>query len=66
MSVLSLGQSYLCKVALSYVAVAVGKLFVACFHLGNLSCAYATLQIVVVAKVEDGANLTIQSRSFTS
>ena len=32
--------------------------FVACFHLSNLSCADASLQIVV-AKVEDGANLTI-------
>ena len=65
MSVLSLGLSYLHKVALSYVAVAVGKLFVACFHLGNFSCADASLQIVV-AKVEDGDNLTIQSCSFTS
>ena len=59
MSVLSLGQSYSRKVALSYVAVAVGKLFVACFHLGNLSCTDSSLQVVVVAKVEDGANLTI-------
>ena len=30
------------------------------------SCADASLQVVVVAKVEDGANLTIQSCSFTS
>ena len=52
---------YSCKVALSYVAVAVGKLLVACFHLGNLRCEYASLQVVVVVKVEDGANLTIQS-----
>ena len=37
------------KVALSYVAVAVGKLFVACFHLGKLSCSDASLQVVVVA-----------------
>ena len=59
MSVLSLEQYYLRKVALSYVAVAVGKLFVACFHLGNLSCTDSSLQVVVVAKVEDGANLTI-------
>ena len=51
---------------LSYVAVAVGELFVACFHLGNLSCANASLQVAVVAKVEDGVNLTIQSCSFTS
>ena len=42
------------KVVLSYVAVAVFKLFVSCFHLGNLSCANTSLQ-VVVAKVEDGA-----------
>ena len=64
MSVLSLGQSYMCKVALSYVAVF--KLTAACFHLGNLSGANACLQVVVVAKAEDGANLTIQSCSFTS
>ena len=43
-----------------------GKVFVACFHLGNLSCTDASLQAVVVAKAEDGANLTIQSCSFTS
>ena len=66
MSVLSLRLSYSRKVALSYVAVAVCKLFVACFHLGNLSCANTSLQVVVVAKVKDGANLTIQSCSFTS
>ena len=42
---------YTHKVVLSYVAVAVFKLFVACFHLGNLSCANASLQAVVV-KVE--------------
>ena len=66
MSVLSLGLSYLHKVALSYVAVAVGKLFVACFHLGKLSCTNASLQVVFVAMVEDGANITIQSCSFTS
>ena len=53
MSVLSLGQSYFRKVALSYFAVAVGKPFVACVQ-------------VVVAKVEFGANLTIQSCLFTS
>ena len=52
MSVLSLGQSYTRKVALSYVAVAVFKLFVACLHLGSFSCANASLQVVVVAKVE--------------
>ena len=51
MSVLSLEQYCLRKVVLSYVAVALGKLFVACFHLGNLSCADASLQVVVVAKV---------------
>ena len=49
-----------------YVAVAVFKLSVACFHLGNFSCANAFLQVVVVAKVEDVANLTLQSCSFTS
>ena len=36
------------------------------YHLGNFGCAYASLQVVVVVKVEDGANLTIQSCSFTS
>ena len=61
MSVLSLGLSYSPKVALNYVAVAVCKLFMACFHLGNLSCAGQSLQVVVVDKVEDVANLTIQS-----
>ena len=53
-------EYYTRKVALSYVAVAVFKLSVACSHLGNFSCANASLQ-VAVAKVEDGANLTIQS-----
>ena len=56
--------SYAPKVVLSYVAVAVFKLLVACFHLCNFSCANASLQ-VVVAKVEDESNLTIQSCSFT-
>ena len=59
-------SNYQSKVALSYVAVAVGKIFVACFHLGNFSCVRATSQVVVVAKVEVGATLTIQSCSFTS
>ena len=54
------------KVALSNVAVAVFKLSVACFHLSNFSCTNPSLQVVVVAKVEDGANSTIQSCSFTS
>ena len=54
---------YTRKVALIYVAVAVFKLFVACFHLGNFRCANASLQVVVVANVEDGANLIIQSCS---
>ena len=57
---------YTRKVAVSYVAVAAFKLFVACFHLGNFSCSNASLQIVVVAKVGDGAELTIQSSSYTN
>ena len=56
-------EYYTRKVVLSYVAVF--KLSVVCFHLGNFSCANASLQ-VAVAKVEDGANITIQSCSFTS
>ena len=43
-----------CKVALSCVAVAA------------LTWATISLQVDVVAKVEDGANLAIQSCSFTS
>ena len=43
--------SYTRKVALSYVAVAVFKLSVACFHLSNFSCANASLQVVSYVKV---------------